>query len=173
MSQAGLRYLAFANHAIVWVSSLIVTGILSYFLNKYSSAHNTHIIYQEVIAVITLAFWTLGMILPLISRYCGHLWPINLALSYLWLTSFIFSAQDWSRGYCLRFAVGFSKCGLKKTVIAFNFLAFFFLLCNAILESWIWHEYRNERDTTPNSNGRKRPDTASSARADTPAQNTV
>jgi len=181
MFQARLRYLAFANHAIVWVSSLIVTGILSYFLKKYSSAHNTHIIYQEVIAVITLALWTLGMVLPLISRYGGHLWPINLILSYLWLTSFIFSAQDWSRGYCRRYSYGFGRCGLKKTVIAFNFLAFFFLLCNAIIESRIWHEYRNERVITPTSNGRKRPDTASSVRpgtassvrADTPAQNTV
>ncbi|KAM3521924.1 hypothetical protein NHJ13051_005977 [Beauveria bassiana] len=175
MFHSTLRYLAFANHAIVWVSSLIVTGILSYFLSKYSAAHNTHIIYQEVIAVITLALWTFGMILPLISRYGGHLWPINLALSYLWLTSFIFSAQDWSRGYCRRYSYvyGFSRCGLKKTVIAFNFIAFFFLLCNAIIESRLWHEWRNERVVTPTSNGRKRPDTATSVRADTPAQDTV
>lgn len=63
------------------------------------------------------------MILPLVDRYGGHLWPINLALSYLWLTSFIFSAQDWARGRCTDYSDGFGKCGLKKTVIAFNFLA--------------------------------------------------
>lgn len=63
------------------------------------------------------------MILPLIDRYGGHLWPVNLLLSYLWLTSFIFSAQDWARGRCSSYSDGFGKCGLKKTVIAFNFIA--------------------------------------------------
>lgn len=74
-------------------------------------------------ATITFAVWTLGMILPLIGRYGGHLWPANLVLSYLWLTSFIFSAQDWARGRCITYSDGFDKCGLKKTVVAFNFLA--------------------------------------------------
>lgn len=49
MFRAPLRFFAFANHALVWISSLIVTGILSYFLKKYGTAHNTHIIYEEVI----------------------------------------------------------------------------------------------------------------------------
>lgn len=52
MFQAPLRLLAFGNHAMVWLSSLIVTGILSYFLKTYKSAHSTHIIYEEVIASI-------------------------------------------------------------------------------------------------------------------------
>lgn len=49
MFRAPLRFLAFANHALVWISSLVVTGVLSQFLKKYGSAHNTHIIYEEVI----------------------------------------------------------------------------------------------------------------------------
>ena len=50
MFRAPLRLLAFGNHALVWLSSLIVMGVLSYFLKSYKSAHSTHIIYEETIA---------------------------------------------------------------------------------------------------------------------------
>ncbi|OAA78966.1 MARVEL-like domain protein [Akanthomyces lecanii RCEF 1005] len=155
MFRAPLRLLAFGNHALVWLSSLIVMGILSYFLKSYKSAHSTHIIYEETIATITFAVWTLGMILPLIDRYGGHLWPVNLVLSYLWLTSFIFSVQDWARGRCTSYSDGFGKCGLKKTVVAFNFFAFFFMFSNVIVESILFHKHRNERVLVASANGRK------------------
>jgi hypothetical protein len=63
------------------------------------------------------------MVLPLVNAYGGQLWLANHILSYLWLTSFIFSAQDWAGGRCTTHAPTFGKCGLKKTVVAFNFLA--------------------------------------------------
>ncbi|KAM3504400.1 hypothetical protein MY11210_008369 [Beauveria gryllotalpidicola] len=172
MFQAPIRFLAFGNHVLVWASSAIVTGILSYFLNKFPRAHNKHIIYEEVIATVTLGLWTFGMILPLINRYGGHLWPVNLVFSYLWLTSFIFSAQDWARGNCPRYIYGFGRCRLKRAVIAFNFIAFFFLLCNALVEGWFYYKHRTERVGTPTSGGRERPDTTSSAQ-NTAAQNTA
>jgi hypothetical protein len=76
-------------------------------------------------ATITLGLWTFGMLLPIFNRYGGHLWPANLVFSYLWLTSFIFSAQDWTGGRCNIIGPTFGECGLKKTVVAFNFLALF------------------------------------------------
>ncbi|KAL6876955.1 hypothetical protein J3F83DRAFT_430847 [Trichoderma novae-zelandiae] len=145
MFQRTLRLAAFGNHFVVWVSSLIVTGILSFFLVKYNLSNNAHVIYQEVIATITLAVWTFGMVLPLVNAYGGHLWLANHILSYLWLTSFIFSAQDWAGGRCTTHAPTFGKCGLKKTVVAFNFFAFFFLLVNTFVEGLLFRAHRDER----------------------------
>ncbi len=48
MQNLTLRSLASANHFMVFASSAIVTGIISYFLNRFS-LRNAHIIYQEVI----------------------------------------------------------------------------------------------------------------------------
>ena len=49
MFKPSLRILALANHALVWASSIIVTGIISYFIHNYDSGNSTHIIYEEVI----------------------------------------------------------------------------------------------------------------------------
>lgn len=48
LQNRNLRSLASASHFMVFASSTIVTGIISYFLNKFSF-RNAHIIYQEVI----------------------------------------------------------------------------------------------------------------------------
>ncbi|KAK2606231.1 hypothetical protein QQS21_003402 [Conoideocrella luteorostrata] len=155
MFKPSLKILAVANHFIVWVSALIVTGIVSWFLKKANSGYDgyygnrTHIIYQEVIAVITFAAWTLGMFLPLTKKYGGHLLPLNLIFSYLWLTSFIFSTQDWSGGRRTAGGPVYGRCGLKKTVAAFNFFAFFFLMANVIVEAFLYRDLR--RDVTHHS----------------------
>ncbi|KID99364.1 might be a transmembrane protein, partial [Metarhizium majus ARSEF 297] len=145
MLNSSLRGLAVANHFMVWLSAVIVTGVVSWFISRFStSANSTHIIYQEVIATITLVLWTIGMVLPLVGAYRGHLWPVNLAFSYLWLTSFIFSAQDWANGRCHVVGPGYGRCNLKRTVAAFNFLAFFFLLCNTLVEGLIFRRHRDD-----------------------------
>jgi hypothetical protein len=79
--------------------------------------------------VITLFFYLFAMVLPAIKSYHGYMLPLNLALSYLWLTSLIFSSQDWSGDRC-RYSVyvypgrtGVNhRCGLKHTVQAFNII---------------------------------------------------
>ncbi|UNI15380.1 hypothetical protein JDV02_001917 [Purpureocillium takamizusanense] len=142
MEHRTLRSLAMANHFMVFVSSVIVTGVISHFLKVYSF-RNAHVIYQEVVATITLALSIVAMALPFIHGYKGYLLPVNLIMSYLWMTSFIFSAQDWAGGRC-PFNGPLAKCGLKKTVIAFNFLALFFLLCNIVAEGLLWRQSRVE-----------------------------
>lgn len=62
------------------------------------------------------------MLLPLVDSYGGYLMPLNLILSYFWLTSFIFSAQDWSGDRCYDTGPLFGHCGKKHTMEAFNFL---------------------------------------------------
>lgn len=53
-----VRIWAFANDFMIFASSAIVTGVLSYFLNEFS-LRNAHIIYQEVIVSGFLSVWTL------------------------------------------------------------------------------------------------------------------
>ncbi|KAG5919384.1 hypothetical protein E4U53_003998 [Claviceps sorghi] len=138
MLKTPLRIWSMINHLLVWISAIIVTGILSWIISVEpfgsSYGNRTRILYEECIAVITLALWTVGMFLPLIGRYRGHMWPINLIFSYLWLTSYIFSAQDWAGGRCHYVGPVFGRCGRKRAVMVFNFLAFFFLMVNVFVE---------------------------------------
>ncbi|KAM0450820.1 hypothetical protein ACHAO4_006210 [Trichoderma viride] len=149
LEHATLRYIAFANHLMVLISSIIVTGLASWFLAKYDY-RGVDIVYQEVIAVLTLGFWLIGSVLPLIGRYRGYLAPLNLVFSYLWLTSFIFSSQDWSSGKCGFGKPGQGHCSRKHAIDAFNFLAFFFLLANTIVEGILLRaEYANKAAAAP------------------------
>lgn len=65
------------------------------------------------------------MVLPLLSRYKGYLAPLAWAMSYLWLTAFIFAAQDYeyNGGCAVNSPRGVGKCGLKRTVEGFAFIA--------------------------------------------------
>ncbi|KAK3402412.1 hypothetical protein B0T20DRAFT_451224 [Sordaria brevicollis] len=83
------------NNALILSSSAIVTGILAHFIRKYHE-RGTHVIFQEVIAVVTLFLYLFAMFAPALKGYRGYLMPLNLALSYLWLTNLIFSSQDYS-----------------------------------------------------------------------------
>jgi hypothetical protein len=109
------------NNALIWISSVIVTGILSYFLHHYGHDLGTHVVYEEVIAVLTLAFW-IPVALLSHSGLRTYSLPTNLIFSYLWLTSFIFTAQDWSRGAAY-YNTFFGSYHLKHTAEAFSFLA--------------------------------------------------
>jgi hypothetical protein len=94
------RSLLGLNNFIILASSAIITGILSHFLHHYPY-RDTHLVYQEVIAVLTLFFYLFAMITPAFKSYRGYLLPLDLILTYLWLTSLIFSSQDWAGGRCV------------------------------------------------------------------------
>jgi hypothetical protein len=58
------------------------------------------------------------------KSYKGYLAPLAWIFSYLWLTAFIFAAQDYNYGTCSRRSPAFvNKCSLKRTLEAFAFLA--------------------------------------------------
>lgn len=66
------------------------------------------------------------MALPAIKSYRGYMLPINLALTYLWLTSLIFSSQDYAGGRCRSRRPGArSYCGMKHTVQAFHIIGLY------------------------------------------------
>jgi hypothetical protein len=65
-----------------------------------------------------------ALFLPVVGAYKGFMAPAAWVFSYLWLTAFIFSSQDYNfGGTCARSPSGVNKCGLKKTLEAFAFIA--------------------------------------------------
>ena len=70
----------------------------------------------------TLGFYLIALVMPLIGKYEGHLAPLNVIFSYLWLTSFILSTQAWTGGGCHDNGPMLGRCGRKHTIMAFNFL---------------------------------------------------
>ena len=78
-----------ASHFMTWASSAIVVGITGYFLKNF--AHGTHLIYEIVIAALTLAFWIPLIVLPLMKSYRHYAIPLNWIFSYLYATKFFFS----------------------------------------------------------------------------------
>jgi len=70
-------------------------------------------------------------------------------LSYLWLTAFIFAAQDYNFNNCTANSPSFvNKCSLKKTLEAFAFIAFFTNLVGQILEGRLWDIQRFKGNRT-------------------------
>jgi len=137
-----IRPLLAASQFLQWTSSVIVLGIVSYFINKFSVGE--HLIYEEVIAALNVALYLPAMILPFMKWYKGYMLPVGFAMSYLWLTAFIFNAQDysWHHNCAANSPAGVNKCGLKKTIEAFAFLTFFFTLTSIVLEYLLWDKQR-------------------------------
>ncbi|KAF2868843.1 hypothetical protein BDV95DRAFT_579487 [Massariosphaeria phaeospora] len=132
-----LRPLLMANHALHWVSTLIVLAISGYFIDKFS--RNTHLVYWISIAAIDTILYIPALVLPAMKTYKGYLAPLAWIFSYLWLTAFIFAAQDYNFDNCIQNSPRFvPKCSLKKTLEAFAFLAFFTNLVGQILEGRLW-----------------------------------
>jgi len=126
-----------ANHALHLISSIIVLGIAAYFINEYSN--NTHLVYWISIAAVDAFLYIPALFLPFVKSYKGYLAPLAWIFSYLWLTAFVFAAQDYNYGNCVANSPSFvNKCALKKTLEAFAFIAFFTNLVGQVLEGRLW-----------------------------------
>ncbi|KAF2033058.1 hypothetical protein EK21DRAFT_86498 [Setomelanomma holmii] len=135
------RPLIMANHALHFVSSLIVMSIAAYFIHNFP--HNTHLVYWVSIAAIDTILYIPALFLPVIKSYKGYLAPLAWIFSYLWLTAFIFAAQDYEYGSCaVNSPFGHTGCGLKRTLEAFAFIAFFTNLVGTVLEARLWDVQR-------------------------------
>ncbi|KAK0732912.1 hypothetical protein B0T26DRAFT_736054 [Lasiosphaeria miniovina] len=121
-THAGLSpFLTFSN-VIIWISAVIVMGILSYLISLDNN-QGDHVIYEEVISVLTVAFFLVSFF---IGAYHGFVLFFNLIFSYLWLVAVAFTASDFTH----------SDSALLHTVEAFSFIAFFFLFFNVVYD---WH----------------------------------
>jgi len=121
-THTGLSPFFLATNALIWVSAVIVMGILSYFISVNNNQGN-HIIYEEVIAVLTVAFFLLAFFL---GSYAGFFLLFNLIFAFLWLVAVVFTAEDFT----------YADSALAHTVEAFSFIAFFLLFFNVLYD---WH----------------------------------
>ncbi|CAG8075160.1 unnamed protein product [Penicillium salamii] len=118
------RPLQLGSRAMQWASSVIVMGLTAHFIHH--GPRGQHILYQEVIAVLSVVFFLPGFISPFLPKALGRfVLGIDIVFSYLWLTSFIFSAQDYSTRACYFTSPSGVGCTRKKANEAFIFLALY------------------------------------------------
>ncbi|KAJ1338080.1 hypothetical protein MN608_00938 [Microdochium nivale] len=119
-----------AFNALIWVSSVIVMGILAY-LVSLNNRQGSHVIYILTISVLTVVFYLAAFFLPI---HYGLLF--NLIFSHLWIVAVAFTASDWT----------YSGSALLHAAEAFSFIAFFFLFFN-LIHNW-WFGYSGRSSTT-------------------------
>ncbi|CAI7617107.1 unnamed protein product [Penicillium glandicola] len=141
------RPLQLATRAMQWTSAIIVMGLTSFFINH--GPRGQHTIYQEVIAVLSVVFFLPAFISPFLpSSLSKFVLAIDVVFSYLWLTAFIFSAQDYSTRRCYFAIPAGLNCRRKRANEAFIFLAFIFTFFGMFLEVAALWAYRKETTTT-------------------------
>jgi len=105
-----------------WSSAVIVMGITSYFIQK--NLRGEHSKYTEVISTASVVFF-----LPAFAsafkpgKISLVVLGIDAIFSYLWLTSFIFAAQDYNWHHNCRNTPQGATCSKKYAQEAFIFLA--------------------------------------------------
>ncbi|KAL3448324.1 membrane-associating domain-containing protein [Aspergillus insuetus] len=143
VSQALTRPVMLFVRALQWASAVIVMGITSYFISK--GPRGQHIIYQEVIAVLSVVFFLPAFVSPFMPRVLGRpVFLIDVIFSYLWLTAFIFAAQDYNQNNCFFRSPPFMRCSRKRANEAFIFLAFIFTFFGMLMELFSIWSYRRE-----------------------------
>jgi len=109
IARTGLSPFLMASTVIVWVSAVIVMGILSYLISL-DNRQGDHIIYGEVVSVLTTALFLAAFVL---HTYAGFFLLFNLIFSYLWLVVVAFFASDFT----------YSNSALLHAAEAFSFIA--------------------------------------------------
>ncbi|KAK4871090.1 hypothetical protein LT330_000327 [Penicillium expansum] len=142
------RPLQLATRAMQWGSAVIVMGLTSFFINR--GPRGQHTIYQEVIAVLSVVFFLPAFISPFMPSSLGRfVLAIDVIFSYLWLTAFIFSAQDYSTRRCYHAIPAGLNCKRKRANEAFIFLAFIFTFFGIFLEVAALWAYRRGNTHIP------------------------
>ncbi|KAL4914403.1 membrane-associating domain-containing protein [Aspergillus aurantiobrunneus] len=145
-SAALVRPAMLIARALQWASAVIVMGITSYFIHK--GPRGQHIIYQEVISVLSVVFFLPAFLSPFMPNMLSRfVFIIDVVFSYLWITAFIFAAQDYNWNNCYLNAPPGMNCSRKRANEAFIFLAFIFTFFGMLLELFSLWSYRREHAT--------------------------
>ncbi|KAF3401937.1 hypothetical protein F1880_009894 [Penicillium rolfsii] len=145
-STAIARPLQLIIRTLQWSSAVIVMGLTSYFIKE--GPKGQHIIYQEVIAVLSVVFFLPAFISPFMpTALSKFVLLIDVVFSYLWLTAFIFAAQDYNEHSCYFNAPPGVSCSRKKANESFIFLAFIFTFFGMFIEVASLWAYRKENAT--------------------------
>ncbi|KAI9043228.1 uncharacterized protein KD926_004412 [Aspergillus affinis] len=146
VTSAVARPLQLVSRVMQWTSAVIVMGITSYFIHK--GPRGQHLIYTEVISTISVVFFLPAFVSPFMPTALGKIvLLIDVVFSYLWLTSFIFAAQDYNESNCFWNSPPGETCSKKKANEAFIFLAFIFTFFGMFLEVLGLWAYRRENPT--------------------------
>ncbi|EAW13697.1 MARVEL domain-containing protein [Aspergillus clavatus NRRL 1] len=146
LSTTATRPVALFLRFMQWSSAVIVMGITSYFIHKWPKGQHT--IYWEVISTLSVAFFLPAFASPFLPHKLSRfVLPIDIIFSYLWLTAFIFAAQDYNWHNCAFNAPPGASCSLKKANEAFIFLTFIFTLLAIHFE--VLNLWAQRRETTP------------------------
>ena len=122
ISYSPLRLLLFASNFIKWASACIVMAIVSYFIHDYS--RNEHTTYQEVIACTSIGFFLPTIPLAFYKRFTVQLIPLDYIYSHLWVTAFIFAAEDYNWKDCAKHSPpGVQSCTLKYALESWCIIA--------------------------------------------------
>ncbi|KAJ5118291.1 uncharacterized protein N7443_007220 [Penicillium atrosanguineum] len=170
-STAISRPLQLATRTLQWISAVIVMGLTSYFISVGPTGQ--HLIYQEVIAVLSVVFFLPAFVSPFLpTALSKFVLAIDVIFSYLWLTAFIFAAQDYNWHLCYFHSPAGIPCGRKYANEAFMFLAFFFTFCGVFLEvAALWAYRKGNRSVAPIHEKNGAPGTR--APLDAPAETTA
>ncbi|KAL5357596.1 membrane-associating domain-containing protein [Aspergillus floccosus] len=142
------RPVQLAIRVLQWASAVIVMGITSYFINK--GPRGLSLTYQEIISVISVVFFLPAFVSPFMPTALGKVVIfIDVVFSYLWLTAFIFAAQDYNRSNCFFNAPPGLSCSKKKANEAFIFLTFIFTFFGMFLEVANLWAYAREHEAPP------------------------
>ncbi|KIW86524.1 hypothetical protein Z517_01922 [Fonsecaea pedrosoi CBS 271.37] len=137
-----LRIVLFMVNFIKWASACIVMAIVSYFIHDYS--RDLHTTYQEIIACTCIGFFLPTIPLAFHKRFTVQLIPLDYIYSHLWVTAFIFAAEDYNRHPCSSVSPpGVRKCSLKYALESWCIIAVSFCVFSTIVQVLI---YRSERD---------------------------
>ncbi|KAJ5931109.1 hypothetical protein N7466_006602 [Penicillium verhagenii] len=142
------RPLQLILRSLQWISAVVVLGLTSRFINQ--GPHGQHITYQEVISALSIVFFIPAFISPFRPAFLSKVViPIDLVFSYLWLTAFVFAAQDYNWHSCYFHSPPGVTCQRKRANEAFIFLAFIFTFLGIPLEGAALHAYRRNRVIQP------------------------
>lgn len=153
---SALRILFFAISVLQWSSGVIVLGMVVRFLSQYSQGG--HLKYDVCVASLNTLIYGTAQFYPILKAYKGYSILLHLTFSYLWLTSFIFAAQDYDYGNCANNAPPDSGLCTEKYVLqAFAFVAFFCTFLAIPLDGllYVFEHYKNPAyyDPAPHTNG--------------------
>ncbi|KAE8380109.1 membrane-associating domain-containing protein [Aspergillus bertholletiae] len=146
LSTSITRPLLLVTRVMQWSSAVIVMGITSYFIHK--GPRGLSLKYQEIISTISVVFFIPAFVSPFMpSTLSKFVLLIDVVFSYLWLTAFIFAAQDYNKHNCRLGPPPGVACSKKHANEAFIFLTFIFTFFGMFLEVLSLWAYR--RENTP------------------------
>ncbi|KAJ5325196.1 MARVEL-like domain [Penicillium brevicompactum] len=133
-------------HVIQCVSSFVVLGITAWAVTETKTLT---VIFSLVIAVLTPVVYGITLTTScLTKRRRWHVLPLlfmDVVISYLWLTSFIFLAENFNRVSCsVHLWNRQTVCSRKYAAEAFSFIAFFTSFGAMIFE--LLYIYRHNDD---------------------------